>query len=341
MKNIVVKIVRFSIFLAIGGFIFWLIYKDQDVDRIIEVLKNEVNYFWIVFSLFIGLLSHISRTIRWGLMIEPVSHKPRFTNTFLAVMTGYLMNLAFPRMGEVSRCGVMARYEKVSFSKLLGTVVAERAIDMVSLLVLLAIVIVSQFGQMLSFLNKNPEIESKLLAVITSPILIIGIVGVIVAAFVFRSTLKHTLFYNKLNAILMNLKEGFLSIRLIRQKGWFLFHSVAIWILYYLMLYAVFFAFEFTSGLNPIAALTTFVLASFGMVAPVQGGIGAWHFMAIEGLSLYGVVYENAVIFAFVAHASMTLMMIVLGLLSLLVLPFVNQRNISTEEQVVVKENID
>ena len=104
------------------------------------------------------------------------------------------------------------------------------------------------------------------------------------------------------------------------------------------MLYAVFFAFEFTSDLNPIAALTTFVLASFGMVAPVQGGIGAWHFMAIEGLSLYGVIYENAVIFAFVAHASMTLMMNVLGLISLLVLPFVNQRNISPANTVAMKE---
>lgn len=338
LKNIVSKIIRFTLFLAVGGFIFWLIYRDQDVDRIINVLTNEVNYFWIVFSLFIGLLSHISRTLRWGLMIEPVSHKPRFTNTFLAVMIGYLMNLAFPRMGEVSRCGVMSRYEKISFSKLLGTVVAERAVDMLSLLVLLAVVVVSQFGQMLRFLDKNPEIESKLLAVVTSPVLIIVVVVLAIAAIVFRSTLRHTLFYKKLQGILVNLKEGFLSIRQIRKKGWFLFHSVAIWVLYYLMLYAVFFAFDFTSALSPIAALTTFVLASFGMVAPVQGGIGAWHFMAIEGLALYGVLYENAVIFAFVAHASMTLMMIVLGLISLLVLPFVNRRNFSTAETVAVKE---
>lgn len=338
MKKIVGKIIRFSVFLAIGGFLFWLIYKDQDIDRIMEVLRNEVNYFWIVFSLFIGLLSHISRTIRWGLMIEPVSHKPRFINTFLSVMVGYLMNLAFPRMGEVTRCGVMARYEKVSFSKLLGTVVAERAVDVVSLLVLLAVVIFSQFGQMLQFLNKNPEIESKLVAFFTSPYLIIGLVGLIVAAFIFRSTLKNTVFYKKLQGVLLNLKEGFISIRYIKSKGWFIFHSVAIWVLYYLMLYANFFAFEFTSGLNPIAALTTFVLASFGMLAPVQGGIGAWHFMAIEGLALYGVVFENAVIFAFVAHASMTVMMILLGIISLLVLPFINQRNAASIKTADVKE---
>jgi glycosyltransferase 2 family protein len=338
LKNVLIKILKFTLFLTIGGFIFWFIYKDQDIDRIISVLRNEVNYFWIVVSLLIGLLSHISRTVRWGLMIEPVSHKPRFKNTFLSVMVGYLMNMAFPRMGEITRCGVLARYEKVNFSKLLGTVVAERAVDMLSLLVLLGIVIVSQFGQMIRFLNQNPEIETKLVSVFTSPVLILVIAVIIAAAFIFRRTLKHTLFYKKIHSVVMNLKEGFISIRSIKGKGWFMFHSVAIWVLYYLMLYSVFFAFDFTSNLNPVAALTTFVLASFGMVAPVQGGIGAWHFMAIEGLSLYGVAYENAVIFAFVAHASMTVMIILLGIISLLVLPFLNRRNEPSANRATVNE---
>ncbi len=326
LKKIVLKILKFLAFFAIGAFIFWLIYKDQDIERIKSVLKNDVKYFWIVISLVIGLLSHFSRTVRWGLMIEPISHKPRFINTFLAVMVGYLMNMVFPRMGEISRCGVLSRYEKVSFTKLLGTVVAERAVDMVSLLVLLVIVIFSQFGHMLHFLGENPEIETKLLALITSPLLFVGLAALFILAYIFRKTLQHTLFYQKVFTILMNLKEGFISIRSVRKKGWFIFHSVAIWTMYYLMLYAVFFAFGFTSHLGPIAGLTTFVLASFGMVAPVQGGIGAWHFMAIEALALYGVDKANAVIFAFVAHGSMTGMIIVIGIISVLILPFINRR---------------
>ncbi len=338
MKGIIFKTLKFTLFLAIGGFIFWLIYKDQDIDRIKEVLRNEVNYFWIIISLLIGLVSHISRTLRWGLMIEPISHKPRFINTFLSVMVGYLMNMAFPRMGEITRCGVMARYEKVNFSKLLGTVVAERAVDVVSLLVLLGIVIISQFGQMLHFLEQNPEIETRLKGFITSPVLIIVIVALLIAAFIFRKALKDTLFYKKIYRVVMDLKEGFISIGSIKGKGWFVFHSIAIWVLYFLMFYTTFFAFEFTSELGPIAGLTSFVLASFGMVAPVQGGIGAWHFMAVEGLSLYGIMYENAVIFAFVAHASMTVMIIVLGILSLLVLPFINQRNAAPAESATVNE---
>ncbi len=326
MKKTVIKILKFIIFFTLGIFIFWLIYKDQDIERIKSVLKNEVNYFWVFAALFIGLISHISRTLRWGLMIEPIGHKPRFANTFMAVMIGYLMNMALPRMGEISRCGVLSRYEKISFTKLFGTVVAERLIDVVSLLLLLLIVIFSQFGKMINFVNQNPEIQEKLSAVFTSPILIIAFVSFIIIAFVFRNSFKQTKIFKKVVAILLNFKEGFISIRSIKRKGWFWFHSVFIWVCYYLMLYVTFFAFDFTSELNPMAGLTTFVLASFGMVAPVQGGIGAWHFMAIEALTLYGVAYENGVIFAFVAHSSSMVIIIIIGLISMLILPFINRR---------------
>lgn len=326
MKNTIIKILKFLVFFTLGIFIFWLIYKDQDIERIKSVLKNEVNYFWVFISLVIGLISHISRTLRWGLMIEPISHKPRFINTFLSVMVGYLMNMALPRMGEISRCGVLSRYEKISFSKLFGTVVAERLIDVLSLLVLLMIVIVMQFGQMLRFIEKNPEISEKITSVTQSPWLIAGFILFIVLAYLFRNTFKESAIFKRLMALLMNFKEGFVSIKNIKQKGWFWFHSVFIWLCYYLMLYVIFFAFDFTRGLNPIAGLTTFVLASFGMVAPVQGGIGAYHFMATEGLALYGVPGANGVIFAFVAHTSSTVMIILIGLISLLALPFINRR---------------
>jgi uncharacterized membrane protein YbhN (UPF0104 family) len=250
------------------------------------------------------------------------------------------MNMAFPRMGEISRCGVLARHEKISFTKLFGTVVAERLIDMISLLLLLLIVIFSQFGQMIRFLQHNPEIQDKLTSVFTSPLLIFGFVAFVILAFIFRNAFKQTSIFKKIVALLINFKEGFISIRSIKRKGWFWFHSAFIWFCYYLMLYSIFFAFDFTSNLNPIAGLTTFVFASFGMVAPVQGGIGAWHFMAIEALSLYGVVYENGVIFAFVAHSSMTVMIILIGLISMLVLPFINRREDISEDKIYQKTTI-
>jgi hypothetical protein len=166
------------------------------------------------------------------------------------------------------------------------------------------------------------------------------VAGIVVLAWLFRNTFKQTSIFKRIVTILQNFKEGFISIRSIKRKGWFWFHSVFIWVCYYLMLYAVFFAFDFTRDLNPIAGLTTFVFASFGMVAPVQGGIGAWHFMAIEALSLYGVAYENGVIFAFVAHSTSTIMIILVGLISMMILPFINRREDIDKSQTQQNETI-
>lgn len=326
MKQKIFKVLKFIAFLALGIIIFWLVYKDQDIDRIKNILKNDVNYWWIVVSLVLGLLSHISRTLRWNLMIEPLGKKPRTLNTFLAVMVGYLMNFVIPRMGEISRCGVLARYEKISFTKLVGTVVTERLVDMIMLLVLLFIVIVTQFGKVLRFLKNNPEVQDKFADTVSSPYVIIGIIAIVLIIWICRSRIKETKLFKKATGFMTQFAEGFRSIKSMKNKWAFVGHSVFIWLMYYLMLYVVFFSFEFTSGLSAVAGLTTFVLASFGMVAPVQGGIGAWHFMTIEALVLYGIDKPDGTVFALLAHSSMTAMLILLGLIALLFLPFINRR---------------
>jgi len=328
LKSGIIKSLKFAIFFLLGILIFWMVYKDQDVDHIKSVLSNHVNYFWIVVSLFLGLLSHVSRTIRWNLMIEPLGRKPKLLNTFLAVMVGYLMNLALPRMGEISRCGVLARYEKISFTKLIGTVVVERLVDVLMLLILLLLVVLTQFGQVLEFLNNNPEVNEKLHRVLYSPILIGGLVFVLLFIWIGRHKIKESSLVQKLKGLISQFSEGVQSIRNMKNKGAFIFHSAFIWLLYFLMLYCVFFAFGFTSHLAPLAGLTVFVFGSFGMVAPVQGGIGAWHFMVIESLALYGVDRSDGKVFALLAHGSTTVMLIVLGLIGLLALPFVNERDV-------------
>lgn len=327
MKHKLLKLLKVLAFFALGAAIFWLVYKDQDIHRIESILKNDVNYFWIWVSLFLGLLSHVSRTIRWGIMIEPLGQKPRLLNTFLAVMVGYLMNLVVPRMGEISRCGVLARYEKISFTKLVGTVVTERIIDILMMLLLTLIVISTQFGKIIQFLDNNPDVKEKLEQITLSPVSLLTVAAVITALVLFRRKIKKSELFSKLNEVLRKFGEGLQTIRTMKNKGAFIFHTVFIWLMYYLMLYVVFFCFNFTSGLSAIAALTTFVLGSFGMVAPVQGGIGAWHFMVIQALVVYGIDKADGVVFAFLAHTSMTAMLIVMGLVALMILPFVNRRN--------------
>lgn len=326
LRHKLLKLLKVLAFFALGAFLFWLVYKDQDIHRIESILKNDVNYFWIWVSLLLGLLSHISRTLRWRIMIEPLGQKPRLTNTFLAVMVGYLMNLVVPRMGEISRCGVLSRYEKISFTKLVGTVVTERIIDVLMMLLLTLIVISTQFGKIIQFLENNPDIKDKLDKLSLSPVTILLVVGLVVLLVLFRRKIKHSELFATLNKVLHQFGEGLRTIRTMKNKGAFIFHTIFIWLMYYLMLYAVFYCFEFTSELGAMAALTTFVLGSFGMVAPVQGGIGAWHFMVIQALVVYGIDKGDGVVFAFLAHSSMTAMLIVMGLIALMILPFVNRR---------------
>jgi glycosyltransferase 2 family protein len=326
LKQHIIKGLKFLSFFLLGIFIFWLVYKDQDFHRMKSILANDVHYSWIFYSIFLGMLSHLSRSIRWNLIIEPLGHKPRLLNTFLAVMVGYLMNLALPRMGEISKCGVLSRYEKISFTKLIGTVVVERLVDVLMLLILLLLTIFTQFGQLLKFLDNNPEVKEKLDKVLYSPILIGGGILFLLIIWFSRHKIQKSSFMKMVMGYFHKFVEGFRSIGKMKKVGAFIFHSLFIWFLYYSMMICIFYAFDFTANLPLLAGLTVFVLGSFGMVAPVQGGIGAWHFMVIQGLALYEISKADATAFALVAHASSTIMLIFFGLLSMLVLPFVNER---------------
>jgi glycosyltransferase 2 family protein len=326
LKRKIKGTLRLLLFFSVGVLIFWLIYKDQDIHMIKSVLRNDVNYFWVFVSLLIGMISHLSRAIRWNYLIEPMGYKPKLKNTFMSVMFGYLMNLVFPRMGEISRCGALSKYENITFVKLIGTVVTERIMDVIVLLLFTLVAFISQFGVILEFLHQNPEVSQKIISIVTSPYLAGLFFVFILSLILLRKRIKRSGLYKKVELSIKHLKEGLISFRYVRKKGALIIHSVFIWFMYYMMMYVSFFAFKFTSHLSPFAALTTFVMGSFGMVAPVQGGLGTWHFMTKESLVLYGISNENAVIFAFVAHTTMTLLVVILGLLSLLALPLVNRK---------------
>ena len=324
MKQKIKKAFKYLIFFIIGILIFWVLYKDQDIDRMKSILKNDVKYFWIWISLLLGIVSHLSRAMRWRYLIEPLGHNPRLSNTFFAVMIGYLMNLVVPRMGELSKCGVMARYEKISLARLIGTMITERIFDLIVLGLATFLMVITQMGQVARLLHDNPEIEQKILSLVKSPLILGGGLLILIFVIITWKKIRKSRLFRRMESIASHFREGIMSFRYVRNKGAFIFHSLFIWTMYYLMLYVSFFAFDFTAELSPLAGLTTFVMASFGMVAPVQGGIGAWHFMTRESLALYGVPYENGIIFAFLAHGIMTLMIIVLGLLSVIALPFFN-----------------
>ena len=158
MKNFI----KFCLFLLVSVLLFWLVYRDQNWDDLLKVLKEDVNYTWIWVACVMGIASHIARALRWQLLAGTMGYRLRFWNSFMGVMIGYFANLAIPRMGEVTRCVVVGKYEKAPISNLLGTVVAERVVDVLILLALTFLVVVTQFQQVDVFLDNNPEIRDNL-----------------------------------------------------------------------------------------------------------------------------------------------------------------------------------
>lgn len=322
------QVLKFLVFLSISAFLFWLVYRDQNLNDLLKVLQEDVDYTWIGIVAVVAILSHVVRALRWQLLTASMGYPIRFMNGFMGVMIGYFANLAIPRMGEFTRCGVVAKYENVPFSKLLGTVVTERIIDMILLLILTLTVILLQFKQVIFFLDSNKGIEERVVSLMHS--WKIGIVILVIPVFLYGlwKLFRGTKFQERLKGFLSGLKEGILTIRNVKHKWLFVGYSVLIWVLYFLMFYLCFFCFEFTSHLGILVGLTVFVLGSYGMVAPVQGGIGAWHFMIISALMLYlpdtPEMESLAKAFALLTHSAMTLMYIVFGVVCLIALPLYN-----------------
>ena len=329
MRPFFKQILKFLAFFVVTLFLFWLIYRDQDPETLLKVLREDVNYTWIWVAIVLGILSHVSRAMRWQQLAQSMGYRISLPNSFMGVMIGYFANMAIPRMGEFTRCGVVSKYEDVPFSKLLGTVVVERVFDMIVLLLLTLVVIVSQFKQVTLFLRENEAIQENVSHFLSSAWAWVAVAGAVLLLLLLVWVYRKKKLSGRVHHFLSGLKEGFLTVRQVENKTLFIGHTLFIWAMYFLMLYACFFCFDFTSGLGVVVGLTVFVLSSYGMVAPVQGGIGAWHFMVIAALMLYlprtEAIESMAKTFALLTHGTMTLLYIVLGALCLLFLPVYNR----------------
>lgn len=334
MKKHISKLIQYILFPAIGIFIIYQLYKDQNAEEIMSVLRNDMDFRWIALSIAIGLLSHFSRALRWQMLIEPVEKQPGLINTFGAVMIGYLANLVFPRMGEVSRCGVLSKYEKLSFTRVVGTVVAERLTDVVMLVIIMISVLALQFDLLGGFLMRTLNLKS-FGHIFLSPLFYGLLLLVILSIFIVKRYSKQYRALMFLQSLMAKFTEGLSSIRKIKNKPLFIAHTFFIWFMYFLMIYVCFYSLPATASLGIKAGITILLTGSLGMVAPVQGGIGAWHFMVIATLKLYGVPSEAGGVFALVVHAAQNFMIIGVGLLAFGLMPILNRSKNDEPETVV------
>ena len=290
------------------------------------------NYKWVFISMLLGLISHWVRAIRWKLLIQSLGYQPRSVTTFFAVMIGYVANLILPRMGEVSRCAAMSKSDHIPADKLIGTVIVERAVDVISLLFLALLVFILEIDVFLGFFDavdaqKGMNIFKTRNLVIVLIIILFIVLGLKYGLKIIMNILKETNYYFKFVRIIVGLRSGLKSVTQLKNRKQFLFYTFLLWFLYLLMLYAIFPSFGPTNHLNPLAALSGMVVGSFGMVAPVQGGIGAYHWCLQKCLELYGISSNDGLTLAFIAHTAQTLLIIVLGVLAVMLIPIFTKKN--------------
>lgn len=312
----------------------WLTFRHQDLSEIYEKIK-QADPFWLAASLFLAVLAFISRAIRWVILMEPLGIKPKLGPTFYALMIGYFANLAIPRIGEITRCATLSKSEKLSFNNLIGTVIVERVIDLFMLFFSMLLVAISEFDVLGNFLQ-----EKILLPIFsgihgTKGILTVAAAGVlftIVVVLIIKKLGNNSL-VTKLKKIVSEVSAGLKSVLRMKNNGWFLFHTFFIWFIYFLMTYVCFYCLPATSHLDMKAGLFVLVIGGLGMSAPVQGGIGAFHYIVSQGLLLFGVSYTDGIVYATLVHTTQTLLVVLLGTMSLLLMFLHNKKNAQSNHE--------
>lgn len=327
MKKKTISVINYLFFLLIGILFLWLAFRKVDLHHVWLEIKN-ADYFYIGLSIIAALIAHLFRALRWNILINSMGYKTKTSTTFYAVMIGYLANSAVPRLGEVSRCGVLSKKDKIPFTSLFGTVIAERAFDMIVLLTIILMVVLLQYRLVGGFFDRNiveplfSNVESNLLPIIIVSFLVgLAIFGIIFLVRMHKERIMKTTLMLRFRKFMSGILEGIKTIKRINQKGVFLLYTLVIWGMYSLMIYLPFYSLQDTAGLDYGDAITVMAIGSLGIVAPVPGGIGTYHFITKATLfELYGVNPDAATSFATMTHAAQQIMILLVGALSFLLI---------------------
>ncbi len=301
----------------------WWVFRKIDITEVIEQIL-QANYGWVLLSLVLGVVSHIFRALRWNILIGSLGYKTKTHTTFYALMIGYMANVLVPRLGEISRCGVLHRKEKIPFDSLLGTVLSERVFDLIVLIVIIFSVITFQLEVVGGFVNRlifEPlfnGVSNNFTAFLYLGLILFGSILILYIVFrLLKPRLEGFGIYQKIEKFVKGFGDGVKTILRLKKRTLFFFYTFMIWFMYFLMTYVVFFSMDATSHLTIIDGITILAIGSLGMVAPVPGGIGSYHFV-VKGLlfELYGVAETVAGSWAVLIHTSQTLMILTVGLFS-------------------------
>ena len=339
-KNILLVILKYIASLSFAGIIIYLLFRNQDPVALIEKI-SEVEFGWVILSMIFGGWAYVNRGLRWIVLIDALGYKSSKMNSVAAVSVGYFTNMFIPRAGEISRCTALNRVEKIPVDKLFGTILVERVIDFVFLISLFLLTLVLKFELILKFFSElgaqssGSEVSSSTkYYVLFAIILFCGL-----TYYFLKKWIVKTVFYDKIIEFIKGLKEGFKSIKKMKRKSAFWFHTFSIWTMYFLMTYICFQAIPETCHLTISDGLFLLVLGGIGMVIPTPGGVGSYHAIVMIGLSVLGVgtiflgeggdPSNPALLFPTIVHVAQTLVAIIMGSIGLLILFLSNKKQLS------------
>ena len=347
MKKKLFDILKFFFFLGIGSAILYFVYQKQDaayqeecalkgvavedcslIGKVITDITS-ADYFWLSLVFAVFVISNISRAIRWTMLLRPMGYAPKLANAFWCTMIGYLTNLGVPRAGEFIKSAMLSKYENIPVEKVMGTVVTDRIVDVISLAFVMGLALLVEYDTIYNMVTGLMGGEEAVADNGGTSILVwlggLGILGIILLV-IFFQRLSETRIFKKIVDVAKGFFEGIQTVRNLEKPGWFAFHSANIWFMYFAMTYLCFFAFAPTANLPAIAGLIVFVFGGWGIVVPSPGGMGTYHFMVVTSLALYGVSGDDAFSFANISFFSINLgCNVLLGVIGLILLPIYNK----------------
>ena len=328
ISNVILKILMP---LLLGGAILYWMYRGEDWQQIRRVMTEEMDWTWMLLSFPFGILAQMFRGWRWRQTLEPVGERPRTSVSIHAVFLSYAASLVIPRVGEFTRCGVLKRYDNISFAKALGTVVTERAIDSLLVMGITVIVLLLEMSTFGMFFRKTGTNLQTILHGFSWAGYLVAAISAVAILILLHFLLRKLSIYNKVKMTFKGIWEGVISLKDVRNIPLFVFFTLGIWVSYFLHYYLTFFCFDFTADLGLGCALVTFIVGSIAVIVPTPNGAGPWHFAVKTMLILYGIADESALCFVLIVHTVQTMLVILLGIYAWVALNFTSKKSINYE----------
>ena len=314
MSNAIQKASKVLLPFILGGAILYWMYRDFDFNQISHAVRYEMNWTWMLLSLPFGVTAQLFRGMRWRQTLEPIGEHARLSTSVNSIFLSYATSLLIPRVGEFVRCGVLKRYDGVTFSKSLGTVVTERAVDSIVVLLITGVTLLLQLPVFIHFFNTTGTRLDSFLGQFTTTGYLVTFICLIAACILVWLLMQQLHIGHKVKDTASNLWQGIISLRKVYNIPLYLAYTIGIWLSYFIHFYLTFYCFEGTAHLGINCALVAFVVGSIAVIVPTPNGAGPWHFSVKTMLILYGVESNLALVFVLIVHTVQTALVVLLGI---------------------------